>query len=366
MKPTTAESIPGFRPLNGSNADMGNEKTLSDFIAWSTKTYPAKHFMLVIWNHGQGWRLQLTRTVNVRLGTGLAETATLTDTRPQITGGFRSVSFDDDSGHHLFNSDITQALQENFTQPIDVLGFDACLMSMIETGYQMKGVARHLIGSEELEPGSGWNYTTLLNSLHGTDPTVDSIAKDLEATYQKENAQQPATLSMVNLDAMDGLAKAVSEWAEVLTKALQNDATRVRERDALSKARADCKPYGKWFDASDPALQTSVDLHRLAALDAANSTDPAVQTAAEKIVGLIESSTLVGSRYASQNSNDDFGYGSWGIAIYFPTTLADFKADRQNSSGYIVGNTDHPVLFVDKEKWAGFLQAYYSAQNNVE
>jgi hypothetical protein len=215
---------------------------------------------------------------------------------------------------------------------------------------------------EELEPGSGWNYTTLLKSLKGNDPTVESIAKDLEATYRKENEEQHATLSMVNLDAIDELAKAVSAWADALTKALQNDSTKVRERDALAKARADCKPYGKWYDGTDPALRTSVDLHRLAALNSANSSDPAVQVAAKKIAGLIENRILVSSRYASQISNDDFGYGSWGVAIYFPSTLADFTADSHNSPGYIVGNKDHPVLFVDKEKWATLLQLYYATQ----
>jgi hypothetical protein len=229
-----------------------------------------------------------------------------------------------------------------------------------------KGVARHLIGSEELEPGSGWNYMTLLKSLEGKDSTIYSIAKDLEGTYQKENEEQHATLSMVNLDAIDELAKAVSGCADALTGALQNDSTKLHERDALSKSRADCKPYGKWYDGSDPALQTSVDLHRLAALDSANSSDPAVQAAAKKIVGLIESSNLVASRYASQISNDDFGYGSWGVAIYFPSTLAAFTADSHNSPGYIVGNKDHPVLFVDKERWAALLKLYYATQAKHE
>lgn len=365
MKATADESIKGFHWLDGPDADMGNEKTLSDFIAWSMKSYPAKHYMPIIWNHGQGFRLLLTRTGNARLGTSPASSVALTDARPPITGGVRSISFDLDSGHHLFNSDVSQALKENSNQPIDVLGFDACLMSMIETGYQMKNVARHLIGSEELEPGNGWNYTTLLKSLQGAGPSADSIAKDLEATYQKENEEQHATLSMINLDAMDDLAKAVSGWAEDLTRALQNNATKMRERNALSKARADCKSYGRWYRTTDPALQSSVDLHRLAALDAANSGDPSVRAAAQKVVSLIESRNLVGSRYASQISNDEFGYGSWGLAIYFPTTLADFKADSENSPGYVVGNTDHPVLFVDKEKWAGLLQTYYSTQNNI-
>jgi hypothetical protein len=190
MKATDRGAIEGFRQVDGSAADMGNEKTLSDFIGWSIKSYPAKHYMLVIWNHGQGFRLLLARNGSANAATNMFPSVVLADTRPTVTGGVRSVSFDDDSGNHLFNSDITQAIQENVAAPIDVLGFDACLMSMLETGYQMKTVAHHMIASEELEPGSGWNYTTLLRSLEGSDPTIDFIAKQLESTYQKENEEQ--------------------------------------------------------------------------------------------------------------------------------------------------------------------------------
>jgi Clostripain family len=362
IKATDQASIQAFRRVDGSTADMGSEKTLSEFLRWSMKLYPAKHYMLVIWNHGQGFRLLLARNNSGGVATSTVSSATLTDTQPTITGGVRSVSFDDDSGNHLFNSDITQALQENITEPIDVLGFDACLMSMLETGYQMKAVAHHMIASEELVPGSGWNYTALLRSLEGSDPSIDSIAKQLESTYQKENEEQHATLSMINLDTIDELAKAVSVWSNALAGALENGSSRVRERDALSKSRSDCKPYGKWYNVKDPALQTSVDLHRLAALDAANSSDPGVQSAAKQIVSLIEGRTIVASRYASTISNDDSGYGSWGLAIYFPSTLKDFKADSHNSPGYLVGNTDHPVSFVDKEQWASLLQTYYKNQ----
>jgi hypothetical protein len=169
-------------------------------------------------------------------------------------------------------------------------------------------------------------------------------------------------MAMINLDTIDELARAVSVWSNALANALQNVSSRAHERDALSKSRGDCKPYGKWYHATDPALQTSVDLHRLAALDATNSSDPAVQAAARQVVALIESHTLVASRYTSQFSTDDFGYGSWGLAIYFPSTSTDFKADSHNSPGYVVGNKDHPVLFVDKEQWAALLQAYYKNQ----
>lgn len=42
-------------------ADLGEINTadpanLADFIRWGVKTYPAAHYMLVLWDHGGGWQ----------------------------------------------------------------------------------------------------------------------------------------------------------------------------------------------------------------------------------------------------------------------------------------------------------------------
>jgi len=37
--------------------NMGDPAALSDFVQWGKSAYPAKRYMLVIWDHGQGWRV---------------------------------------------------------------------------------------------------------------------------------------------------------------------------------------------------------------------------------------------------------------------------------------------------------------------
>ena len=36
------------------NADMGDYKRVVDFVKWSKTNFPAKRYMLVLWNHGLG------------------------------------------------------------------------------------------------------------------------------------------------------------------------------------------------------------------------------------------------------------------------------------------------------------------------
>ena len=48
---------------------------------------------------------------------------------------------------------------------LDVLGFDSCVMGMLEVGYQFNNVAKTLIASEGSVPSAGWTYAKILGCL---------------------------------------------------------------------------------------------------------------------------------------------------------------------------------------------------------
>lgn len=58
-----------------------------------------------------------------------------------------------------------------FMSQLDLIGFDACLMANLESFLPFASVADKMIASEELEPGSGWDYTFLSNVDANTTPT---------------------------------------------------------------------------------------------------------------------------------------------------------------------------------------------------
>src|SRR5262249_18740572 len=58
MTPTEANALADLGQVN-----MGDGGTLADFVGWSRETSPARHEMLVIWDHGQGWRLRAATAV---------------------------------------------------------------------------------------------------------------------------------------------------------------------------------------------------------------------------------------------------------------------------------------------------------------
>ena len=150
--------------------NTGDPKRLNDFIAWGVKQYPAKHYLLVLWNHGQGWddtdiyadeRFRgLRRLTTGRVRHALFHTPvrrTLEQAKRNVE--YRAILLDDNAKDFLDNQEMKKVLakaKKLIKRNLDVFGMDACLMSMAEVGYQSHGSADYTVGSEETEPGEGW------------------------------------------------------------------------------------------------------------------------------------------------------------------------------------------------------------------
>lgn len=127
------------------NVDTGDYHTLIDFFKYASENYPAHKYAVVIWDHGNGW-------MNL--------------SRDEITKG---ISYDDTSGNHISTEQMGMAFHEmseiNGGKSVDILGMDACLMAMAEVIYEVKDNVDYIVGSEETEPGNGWDYLGALKPL---------------------------------------------------------------------------------------------------------------------------------------------------------------------------------------------------------
>src|SRR4029453_4378749 len=123
-QPNESEAVQDLGAVN-----MGDARTLVDFVTWGREEYPAKRTMLVIWNHGQGWRAP-------------AEDG-IVPAEPVVPhGGHRYVSNRGGTGDKLYNRPIQDALATLLgSTPLGVVAFDACLMAMVETAYAFRPIA---------------------------------------------------------------------------------------------------------------------------------------------------------------------------------------------------------------------------------
>ena len=174
------------------------------------------------------------------------------DTR--LHGAFRYVSHDEDTGDKLYNREIQDALAGLAQNAkIDVIGFDACLMSMLETAYALRDHGAVMVASEELEPGDGWSYDNFLKPLVADPAGTDAagLGSLMVAGYREYYGDRDATtLSAVDLSKPTALAEALSRFA---TTAIRNLDTHL---PAIKRARKACENYAPGYGLN------SIDLGR--------------------------------------------------------------------------------------------------------
>lgn len=258
--------------------NTGDPRVLGDFLAWGLRAFPARRTMAVVWNHGAGWDDHDVYG-DRRRGEVPARRRPLFAPLPATacpTGCVgRGIAFDDDARDFLDTHELAGVLARVTRaagRPFDVLGMDACLMSMLEVAYPLRDAARVLVASEELEPEDGWPYAAILSDLArapamGARTLAATIVDRYLASYR---ARDNVTLAALDLARTGAVVDAVDALARALLAALGRAATRAAVVAACAAAqRYDTPSY--------------VDLGDLCAHLARGPAGPAVAAAAAAV-----------------------------------------------------------------------------------
>lgn len=173
-KDSDTEKINSRELADLGEVNMGDAKSLEDFLLFVYENYKAEHYMLILGDHGGGWT------------------------------GFSNDDADDPDGMKIH--ELVKAL-DNFKNKtnvrFDIIGFDACSMSMFEVWYKLAKYADIGIGSEELIPGYGWDYKSLLKFLaENPDTDAKTLAQSITSSYKDyyEGKKKFITLSAVDFN----------------------------------------------------------------------------------------------------------------------------------------------------------------------
>ena len=254
---------------NLGKSDMGDYKNVVAFVKWAQAAYPAKHYMLVVWNHGAGW----------------------IKSRMEVTKG---ISYDDETGNHI--NPPQMGLMMKGIGKIDVYGSDACLMQMPEVNYEIKDYVDYIVGSEETEPGDGYTYDLLLGPLV-KKPTMSAadLGKLTVNAYADHYGTQDHTQSLVNAAAMNGLVPMVNNFVKAAMAANEKPLIKTAMNGAQSYAYAENK-----------------DLWHFLSLYAASSKNADVKATAKALQDYLTGKLVMHNRVNSSYSD------SHGLAIYMP------------------------------------------------
>lgn len=262
--------------------NMGNANTLKNFVNWGTSTYKANRYALVMWGHGSGY----------------------------------NVSYDDATDDGISGGELSSVLG-GLSAKVDMVGADACLMSTTEFATQISDHASVFVGSQELEPGSGWNYTPVLQDLKANPAmTTAQLGSSMVTRYGQTYSRGNETLSAVDLTALrssnpNSFTQAIGSFATALT---------------TSATSSDLNTLDFWRDSLANVFDTSqepdnfCDVGRLFGGFASSSGVSAALQSAAQVVLNAYSSTVIQNYTAIANR-------STGLSLYFPDRGASQKAN---------------------------------------
>lgn len=202
--------------------DMGDYRTLQDFVLWGIKNYPADHYFVNVWNHGSGWKK----------AHNLFSKRRCSRSNPLAA----DISYDDTTGHAISTKQLGQAMtvvSEALGHKVDIYGSDACLMAMAEVADEMADSVSVFTGSQEVEPGSGWPYADLLSQWEATpQSTAHQVATILVNAYVKSyqdgsNGVGEVTFSAFDLNKMSDLNKSLANLGEKFRQMNAEDRAKV-------------------------------------------------------------------------------------------------------------------------------------------
>lgn len=291
---------------NWGYASMGNPDTLVRFIKHGISEYPADRYIVILWDHGAG-----------------------------AAGGLCFDETADDDGLTVVEIDeALKSLQQSVPGfHINIFGCDACMMASYELAVVLSRYpVDYFVGSQELEPYTGWYYTGWLEML-ADDPAMsdEDLCKAIVDTFMEDGlANEPddyLTLSAVSLAHIPALQDSMERFAAVLSGQLEGG-----NMSAVRRGRSRLYTFGEFDDGS----WDMVDLG--AALDVFAQFDPENAAEAKKCL----SKAVITS---CQTDNLDTCSG---LSVLIPQDITDefneYK-DGFNISGII-------------PNWIGFINGY--------
>ena len=331
-----------------------------DFFTWGCTTYPADRYLAVIWNHGSGidetdvYRGGRARTATSTIalaprkrGAARAGAVPAERVRTALQHGYkralfsttldaafrsRAIAYDDTARDFLDNLELRAVLEgvkAAVGKKVDVVGFDACLMNVVELAYEMREVVDVIVGSEELEPVDGWPYDRVLAKL-AADPGMDgsALGRIVVDEFVKSYTSETVTQSALDLRRSEPLRRAVDELAGALITAINDPAEYGAVARALSTAQSyDTPDFLDLFDLGE----------RLRALVA----DAAVKAAAADVQQALEGPNAFVVAEAHKGAKVARSHG---VTIYFPRGRATLVYDR--------------LAFVKSTRWDEFIVAF--------
>lgn len=290
--------------------DMASPEALIDFVSWAKKNYPAKKYALILWNHGTGWK-EIQPNVMNYIAPPITSANVDEDEDPILSTISYNISYDDTSYSSMDIPTLRETMakiKKILGQPVDLLGFDACLMQMVEVGWAVAPFAKFQIASPDLEPEKGWAYD-YISAVLNKNPQMSpfDLGKAIVQTYKKSYASgsqgnTAVVLSLLDLSKMNNFKQKVNAFAMAVRK-------NISDIDKIEKYRNEALKY---------SYSDYIDLAHFLYLLGKTSIKAETRTAAKNLYYAIIGRKNKGGLVAYLGKNGAKFRDSRGLSVFFP------------------------------------------------
>lgn len=137
----------------------------------------------------------------------------------------QSKAFGDDDGYNIDIPDLADVLKNSFSEKLDFVLFDACMMGTAEVGYELRETTSYCIASVMETPVYGFPYDQILPYLYSENVDYSAVCHEFISFNKIKDAW--GTCAVMDCSQMENLASAVkaklSEWEDALSSvSMQN------------------------------------------------------------------------------------------------------------------------------------------------
>ena len=283
------EELPG--------ASMGKASTFQSFLEWGLTNYPAEKTGVVMWNHG---------------------------------GAMQGVCFDERyGGDGLLSSEVIEGLEGAFTstgrtEKLEWIGYDACLMQVQDIAEANSDYFNYMVGAEESEAGTGWQYYSWLDDVYAHESTETILTAICDSFVDSYKGMNDQTLSYLDLSKMSDYKTAWESLAEDVMTTVSS-----AESNAFREMMKTVKCYGSSIDQTTHTVDYGYNhFGTFDVIDFLNKLETNYPTLTTKISAVrTEFSKLV-----KYNRAGDAAGESNGLCLFFSMNKSCYPDDYYNAN----------------------------------
>jgi hypothetical protein len=262
----------------------------------------------------------------------------LTRSKDDLAGKIHDLDVEYEKDHR-FDSDPDADRRRSTVlvgQPLDILGFDSCVMGMLEVGYQFKNATKTMIASEGSVPSAGWTYAKILGSLARDFSPLDDNEVAERFVTQFIKSQDSFTVGGVSVDMaawdmgkLDTLNAEFEQLSKTLIECFDDPTSSIyrhMER-AILQVHWKCQSYmyDQNVDLGDFCELLRAECISLAR-DLSLDDGPLLQKVVQACDGVLKE--LMNAVILSGFSGGGYQYSN-GISLFFPWSYVAYKASEK-------------------------------------